>query len=117
MAEGDTLLNAAVGAVVTIVLSFLPFAAVLGGGVAGYLQVTDRDVREGARVGALSGAIALVPVVLLLFALGSVVPFLPLEIGAFSFVLIVVVLFTAAVYFLGAGALGGAIGAYLVDEL
>lgn len=117
MAEGDTLLNAAIGAAVSIVLSFLPFAAVLGGAVAGYLQVTEKDLGEGARVGALSGAIALVPVVLLLFALGSFIPFLPLEFGAFSFLVIVVVLFTAVVYFLGAGALGGAIGAYLVDEL
>jgi hypothetical protein len=116
MAEGDTLLNAAIGAVVSIVLSFLPFATVLGGALAGYLQVTHADVREGARVGALSGAIALVPVVLLLFTFGALIPFVPLEIGALSLVVLFVALVTATVYFVGAGALGGAVGAYLVDE-
>lgn len=116
MAEGDTLLNAAIGAAVSIVLSFLPLAAVLGGAVAGYLQVTQQDVGEGARVGALSGLIALVPVVLLLFALGAFIPFLPFEIGALSFVALLVVFVVAALYFVAAGALGGAIGAYLVDE-
>lgn len=117
MAEGDTLLNAVIGAVASVVLSFLPFAAVLGGAIAGYLQVSEKDVGEGARVGALSGVIALVPVLLLLFALGSFIPFLPFEIGALSLVVLVVVLVVTSAYFVGAGALGGALGAYLVDEL
>lgn len=117
MAEGDTLLNAGIGAVVSIVLSFLPFAAVLGGGLAGYLQVRERDVTEGARVGAISGVIAFVPVFLLLFAFGAFLPFLPFEIGALSFVVLLVVFVTAFAYFVGAGAVGGAIGAYLKDEL
>ncbi|WP_255196409.1 DUF5518 domain-containing protein [Halorarius litoreus] len=116
MAEGDTLLNAAIGAAVSIVLSFLPFAAVLGGAVAGYLQVREQDVGEGARVGAISGLIALVPVVLLLFAIGSFLPFLPLEVGAFTTIALVVVLVVATLYMVAAGAVGGAIGAYLVDE-
>jgi hypothetical protein len=116
MAEGDTLLNAVIGAVVSIVLAFLPFATVLGGAVAGYLQVTHADLREGARVGALSGAIALLPVVLLVFAFGAFIPFVPFRVGALSLVVLFVVLVTATVYFVGAGALGGALGAYLVDE-
>lgn len=33
----NTLMNALIGAAVSIVLAFLPFSTVLGGGVAGYL--------------------------------------------------------------------------------
>lgn len=117
MSEGDTVLNAFIGAVVSIVLAFLPFATVLGGGVAGYLQVGHGDVREGARVGAFSGGIAFVPVLLILFGLAAFVPFLPLELGALSLVTLFVITIVAGVYFVGAGALGGAVGAYLKDEL
>jgi len=50
MTEGDTLENAIVGAVVTaLTASFVPFAPVAGGAVAGYLQGRDRE--EGLRVG------------------------------------------------------------------
>lgn len=52
--------NALIGAVVTVVTVFVPFSPVLGGGVAGYLQ--RGGDREGLRVGALSGLIASVPV-------------------------------------------------------
>lgn len=117
MAQGDTLLNATLGAVVSILLSFLPFAAVLGGAVAGYLQVSGRDVREGARVGAVSGLIALVPVLFIFLVLGAVLPFLPSALGALSTVVLVVALIVAAGYFVGAGAVGGVLGAYLRAEL
>lgn len=117
MAEGDTLLNAGVGALVSIVLSWLPFAAVLGGAVAAYLEVSEADVGEGARVGALSGLIALLPVVLILFLLGSLVPFLPLEIGALGAIALFFVFVVTAAYLIGAGALGGVLGAYLKEEL
>lgn len=117
MGEGDTLLNAVIGAVASIVLSFLPFGIVLGGAVAGYLQGAAKDYQEGATVGALAGLFALLPVLGLLFVLGAAVPFLPLELGALSVVVLLFVLFGSAVYFVGGGALGGALGAYLVDEL
>lgn len=64
MSEGDTLLTAVIGAVVTLVLSFTVFSPLLGGGVAGYLQRGNRA--GGIRVGALSGAIAAIPFLLLL---------------------------------------------------
>jgi hypothetical protein len=117
MGEGDTLLNAVIGAVASIVLSFLPFGIVLGGAVAGYLQGAAKDYREGAMVGALAGLLALLPVAGLLFVIGGAIGFVSLELGALSFVVMLFVLFGSAVYFVGGGALGGAIGAYLIDEL
>lgn len=120
MGEGDTLLNAVIGAVASVVLSFLPFGIVLGGAIAGYLQGAAKDYREGATVGAIAGLLAMIPVVGLLFLLGSVFPlfagFDPRVVG--SVVLLATIAFvTTAVYFIGGGALGGALGAYLVDEL
>lgn len=62
--EGKTWLNALVGAIVTFVGSFLPFvgllAPIIGGAVAGYLQ--RHGTGEGGKVGAVSGAIASIPV-------------------------------------------------------
>jgi len=120
MGEGDTLLNAVIGAVASVVLSFLPFGIVLGGAIAGYLQGAAKDYREGATVGALAGLLALLPVLGLLFLFGSVFPlfagFDPRLVGPVILVALFAVV-ASAVYFVGGGALGGAIGAYLVDEL
>ena len=54
MGEGDTLLNAAIGVTVAIVLSFLlgPASPVLGGVAAGCLQ--GGDTRPGAAVGTVA---------------------------------------------------------------
>lgn len=57
--ERSTLVNALLGAVVAVVLSFVPFSPALGGAVAGYLQG-----RDGPRVGGLSGLLAAVPIAL-----------------------------------------------------
>lgn len=116
MGEGDTLLNAVVGAVAAVALSFLPFGIVLGGAVGGYLQGAAKDYREGATVGALAGLFALLPILASLFVAGAAIPFLPLELGALSLVVLPLVLFVSAGYLVGGGALGGALGAYLVDE-
>jgi hypothetical protein len=56
--------SAVVGAVVTVVFSFVPLSPALGGGVAAYLRNGDR--REGARVGAIAGGIAAVPILVVL---------------------------------------------------
>lgn len=114
--EPNTVLNAVVGAVVTIVTApLLPLAAVFGGAVAGYLQ--RGDLSSGATVGALAGAIAAIPAFLIAwFAIGilliSADPFAALT-SAFAFVLF----FVVVGYLVGAGALGGALGAYLRSEL
>lgn len=115
--EPNTLMNALVGAVVMLITSpLLPFAAIFGGGVAGYLQ--RRSSKEGARVGAIAGAMVAVPAFIVTwFLLGVFVlgmpgmPFGPLSI--FALVIFVVVVG----YFVGAGALGGALGSYLRKEM
>jgi hypothetical protein len=62
--DQSRLLSAIVGAVVTVVLSVVPLSPIVGGAVAAYLRGGDRE--EGLRVGALSGGIAAVPILLLL---------------------------------------------------
>lgn len=66
----DATTNAIVGAVVTVVTSFVPFSPVLGGVAAGYLQGSDG--RTGVRVGAIAGLIASVPLAILFaFVIGG----------------------------------------------
>lgn len=114
----NTNMNALIGGVVTIVLSFTGFSPLLGGAVAGYL-----NQRDGVRVGALSGLIALVPMVLVLVFVGGFVGLftmfggrgammaggLGLIVGLFAFAF-------AAVFIVGLSALGGYIGEYLYEE-
>lgn len=111
----DTLVNALIGAVVTVVTVFLvPFSPVLGGAVAGYLQGGDND--DGLKVGALSGVIALVPVLLL----APLVLFFFVIEPFFALAMLVLSLFFVAflaAYTVGLSALGGIVGVYLKDEL
>lgn len=117
MAEGDTLANALIGGAVAIFLSFLPLSPVLGGAVAGYLQGGDRG--DGARVGAIAGAVAFLPIVgigvLVLgvgtFYVGSGSPF-ALGVGGLL-LLLLMGLVVAGLYTVGLGALGGWLGNYV----
>lgn len=124
MAEGDTLINAIIGGVASIVLSFIPFSPVLGGAIAGYLQGGSRN--DGLRVGAYSGVVAAIP--LALFFVFAVVVFGVFGIfaagpggggsgavGGTVLLLFVVVfgLIVAAVYTVGLGAIGGWLGNYV----
>jgi hypothetical protein len=102
MAEGDTLVNAVLGAVVTVILSFLPLSPILGGLLAGYLQGGDRA--DGARVGALAGVIAMIPLLgigILLFGFGAVYLLggLPFGLGVVGIVVLLFVVFVTAVVF------------------
>ena len=115
MAEGDTLINAVIGGIASIVLSFVPFSPVLGGALAGYLQGGDRG--EGVRVGAYAGVVAAVPLALLLFVVVAVFGFLALggRPGGGAF-LVVFFLFAAVVVagiIVGLSALGGWVGNYV----
>ena len=114
--DPNTFRNAIIGAIAIIVTApLLPFAAIFGGGVAGYLQRSD--LGKGAKVGAIAGALAAVPAFFIVwlvvgfFLLGGN-PFFALT-SVFAVLIFVVV----AGYLVGAGALGGALGTYLRREL
>ena len=120
MAEGDTWMNALIGAIVTTLAGpIIPFAPIAGGAVSGYLEG-----RDGARVGAYSGLIALIPTVLfamlimsilggLLVGLGGLDGFLVGSLGVFVFV---VLLIFGLIYVVGLSILGGYLGVYLKEE-
>jgi hypothetical protein len=113
----NTLLNALVGGVAGVLISFIPFSTVLGGGIAGYLE--GGDARTGAMVGALAGAVAFVPFAVII-AVGLVfVPIVPGPGGGVQFALWVVVLLillVVVVYTVGLSAVGGVLGVYLKEN-
>lgn len=119
MGEGDTVINAVIGAVVTVVLSFTGFSPILGGMVAGYLERGDRA--DGIRVGALSGAIAALPFLLLVFVFGGFMFTGSMMgdgmgfAGGFVFLLLFGFVF-ALVWSVALSALGGFLGVYIATE-
>lgn len=120
MGKGDTLLNALIGAGVTVLLSFTGFSPLVGGGVAAYLQGGDRS--EGIRVGAISGAVATLPFVLFtFFVFGAFGLFAAggrggLAFGAFGIAIFMIVFFFALLWNVGLGAGGGYLGVYIAQE-
>lgn len=120
MGEGDTVINALIGAAVSVVLSFTAFSPILGGGIAGYLQ--RGSPADGIRVGALSGAISSIPF-LLFFGLFSSVLFAGPFRGtpgfgfAGGFIVIILIGFVFAIaWTVGLSALGGYLGVYIATE-
>lgn len=122
MGEGDTWINALIGAAVTVITSFTGISPIIGGAVAGYLNRID-----GVKVGALSGVIASIPLLGLLFLVGSVFAFLPFVgpgmmngsgavVGIAGLVIIIFAFVVALLYAVALGALGGYIGQYLYEE-
>ncbi|RKD97669.1 DUF5518 domain-containing protein [Halopiger aswanensis] len=109
----NTSVNALVGGVVGIVLSFIPGSAFVGGALAGYLEGGDSG--DGLRVGALAGLVMLVPMTLFwLFAMTMVLGTgMPGTMGGFVFV----VLAFLVLYTLGLSTVGAIIGVVLADEL
>jgi hypothetical protein len=110
-----TLKNAAIGAVVTVGLSPTGFSALLGGGIAGYLQ--RESPKRGARIGAISGALASLPVLLVL-VLGAGLFFLPSTQfgvpGGLELAIVLFVMFPLLfLWTIGLSAVGGYLGAYL----
>jgi hypothetical protein len=110
---GDILLYGALGGVAGSVLSFVPFATVLGGAAAGYF--CGGTAADGLKTGAVAGAVMTLPflafVVFVLFFLGFAGA--PAEFGVFA--LFVVGL--GAAYTLGSGVVGGFLGHSLRGKL
>jgi len=75
MNTDNTLLNAFIGAIATFLLSFTGISPVLGGVLAGYLE--GGETNDGLRVGAMSGAIASLPVLGLVVLILFIVPIAP----------------------------------------
>jgi len=117
----DSTLHALIGAVVTVVFSFVPFSPVLGGGVAAYLN--DADTSDGVRIGALSGLIASIPLILLGFLAFAIFGIFTvggpgmngMALGIGGLFVLVLVGVVAVAYTVGLSALGGYLGAYFVD--
>lgn len=119
MAEGDTLINALIGAAINVFGGpIIPFATVLGGAVAGYLEGGSR--RDGLTVGALAGVISLVPLVLVGLVVGNLLFLVsvgpagaPYVVGGLGVLVVVLMLFFAVVYTVVFSALGGWLGNYV----
>ncbi len=111
----NTLRNALIGAVVSVLLGMIPFSPVLGGGVAGYLE--GGDSRTGIRVGAIAGVIAAVPLTLFVIVGVVVAAFVP-DGGVFGFlVLILGVIVGVIAYTAVLSGVGGLVGVYARNEL
>lgn len=102
-------LNAVIGAVVTLVLSFTGFSPIVGGGVAAWLQEGDKS--ESIRVGALSGVFALLPI--LMIFIGGIGLYTGITVAIFAFVVGIVF---AAVFIVGLSSLGGYLVYYLLKD-
>lgn len=123
MTEGNTLTNAFIGAIVTIITSpLLPLAPLAGGAVSGYLQGGDN--RSGMTVGAIAGLIAYIPLFLLLVLLGNLFAFVlvggggtgPAIVGGAGLVVIIFIALAGLAYVVLLSLVGGFIGSYLNQE-
>ena len=102
-------LNALIGAIITILLSFTTVSPIIGGAVAAWLEAGDKA--ESIRVGLLSGIFALVPI--LLFLVGFFFIFM----GPGRVVLLLTLgLALMTVIIVGLSALGGFLAYYLMQD-
>lgn len=117
--EPDTITLATIGAVVTILTSFVPLSPILGGLVSGYLR--ESDGAGGARIGAYAGLVATIPFALLgLFLLGGIaIAAAELGLGGLGVFVGLALVFSigvGAAYLVGLSALGGYIGVSLAKR-
>jgi hypothetical protein len=119
MSDRSQTMNALIGAAVTVIFTFIPFSSVLGGAVAGYLE--GGELGDGIRVGAFSGLIATIPMLVVFFFIGSIVSFGMMGAGgprmlALGGAVVLFGLLFATVYIVGLSAVGGAVGAVIKDD-
>jgi hypothetical protein len=122
MGEGDTLINAIIGGIASVVLSFIPFSPLFGGGLAAYLQGGTRN--DGLKVGAYSGIVAGLPIAaigglfVILFGFGAVGAGGEAAGGFVIFILLVLAGLAASLaYTVILGAAGGFLGNYVKYEM
>ncbi|MFW5948979.1 MAG: DUF5518 domain-containing protein [Halolamina sp.] len=103
--------NALIGAVVTVVFSFLGLSPLLGGAAAGYLER-----RDGGRVGALSGLFASLPMLLFVVLAGFLLGVLGFGDVFSGIALLLLVALFVVVFTVALSAVGGVLGVYLAEE-
>ncbi|ELZ40862.1 hypothetical protein C471_06760 [Halorubrum saccharovorum DSM 1137] len=105
----DVLLYGLVGGIAGSVLSFVPFATVLGGVIAGYL--CGGRTADALKTGTVAGVVMTLPFAAIVFFLLFVLGFAgaPAEFGIIALLVVGV----AAAYTLGSGIVGGVLGHYL----
>lgn len=116
--RSDYAANALLGAVVSALVSFVPFSPAFGGGVAGYLERGESERTVG--VGALSGVILMAPLLglLLFLTVGLLQGLLTVEAGALALAVgaaMLMAMLVVAVAGAGLGALGGYVGGKLAE--
>ncbi len=103
--------TALLGAVVTVITSFIPFSALIGGGFAGYIHLDDPW--GGAWVGAFAGILLAIPTAIFLVML--VVGLVMADFLVLAFILVVGGLFVG-IFNIALSAIGGYIGAYFRER-
>lgn len=110
---------AVLGAVITVVLSFLPVSPIFGGALAGYLERGESG--RTVSVGALAGLLPALPIlVLLVFVLGGVISGM-LAIGQAGVAAVIAATLLLSMLLLatisaGLGALGGYAGGWIAER-
>ena len=107
-----TVINAIIGGVAGIVLSFIPLSTLLGGAISGYLDGGTPE--NGFKIGALAGLFMFLPFAFLGFLLLSIFDFIGVP-AIFSFLGLFVLVVSAA-YTIGLSAIGGYLGVYFKNE-
>jgi hypothetical protein len=104
-----------VGAIVSIVLGFVPFSPVVGGAAAGYLD-PNQDA-SGIGTGIFAGLFVLLPVLVVAFFSGvGLFVGLPGEVAAVVAASFIIAILVALAYSVGLSALGGYLGSWLRDR-
>ena len=116
--RSDYAANALLGAVISALLSFVPFSPAIGGGVAGYLERGESERTVG--VGALSGIVLMSPVLgfLLFLTIGLLLGLMAVDAGALALAVgaaMLMAFLVVAVAGAGLGALGGYVGGKLAE--
>jgi len=117
--QSEFFANATLGAVIALLLSFVPFSPAVGGAVAGYLEAGESQRTVG--VGGLSGLLLVSPLLVVLAFLTGGLVFGALEAASGGMALLLgavllLALMLVAVTGAGVGALGGWVGGALAER-